>query len=215
MNGINWIFFDLGSTIIDESECYRQRVLKMIQNSNVSYDEFYSVMMSYYCQGQKGDKLAAKEFGFRLTVWESKYESLFPDAPTCLEMLSKEYRLGIIANQVPGTKDRLRKFRIDRYFDIVIASAEEGMAKPDPEIFRLALSRAGCSPEQAVMTGDRLDNDISPANLLGFTTVRMMRGFGKYSSPVRADEFPDYTVNDMNELCEIFLYGKAKREQFR
>ena len=66
MNGIQWLFFDLGSTLIDESEAYRQRVLEMIQGTQVSFDAFYSVMMKYYKQGQKGDKLAAKQYGFQL-----------------------------------------------------------------------------------------------------------------------------------------------------
>ena len=99
--------------------------------------------------------------------------------------------------------NRLRAFGIDGFFSVVVASAEEGVAKPDPEIFRIALHRADCTPEQAVMIGDRLDNDIAPANLLGMTTVRIMRGFGQYASPDRDEMTPDYTVNHLSELCEI------------
>lgn len=196
---INWLFFDLGSTLIDERECYRQRILKMINGTGVTYDEFFSVMMEYFRQGKKGDKLAAKQYGFELPPWESKYEILYPDTKGCLERLSQNYRLGVIANQNLGTMERLKKFGIDKYFDVVIASAEEGFAKPDPAIFRLALERAQCHPENAAMIGDRLDNDIVPAKRLGFTTVRIMRGFGQFAIPSCEEETPDFTVRDLNE----------------
>ena len=37
---IKWLFFDLGSTLIDETECYRDRVMTMISGTDVTYDEF-------------------------------------------------------------------------------------------------------------------------------------------------------------------------------
>ena len=200
-----WIFFDLGSTLIDESECYRRRILHMINGTGVSYEEFYSIMIDDYRQGKKGDALAAEQFGFELPPWESRYEKLFPDTIECLENLHQKYRLGIIANQNLGTAKRLEAFGIAGYFDVIVSSAEEAIAKPDPDIFRLALSRADCAPEHAAMVGDRLDNDIAPAKRLGFATVRVMRGFGKYALPSSDDESPDYTVYDLRDIGGMFL----------
>lgn len=40
MKNIKWIFFDIGSTLVDESVAYRKRVEKTIANTNVSYDVF-------------------------------------------------------------------------------------------------------------------------------------------------------------------------------
>jgi ribonucleotide monophosphatase NagD (HAD superfamily) len=39
---------------------------------------------------------------------------------------------------------------------------------------RLALSRAKCTPEEAVMIGDRFENDIRPARLQGWKTIRIL-----------------------------------------
>lgn len=205
LQGKEWIFFDLGSTLVDESEAYRRRVLEMIDGTAISSDDFYNTMLGFYRKSQKGDKLAAAHYGLSLPEWKSEYEVLYPEAKMCLERLHKKYRLGIIANQNPGTRERLRKFGIDGYFDVVIASAEEGMAKPDPCIFELALNRSGCSADQAVMIGDRLDNDIAPANRLGFTTVRILQGYGRYASPLLPDEIPDYTVSSLADLCGILV----------
>lgn len=44
----------------------------------------------------------------------------------------------------------------------------------------IALSRANCKAENAVMIGDRIDNDIVPANIMGFKTIWIKQGFGKY-----------------------------------
>ena len=195
LQGKDWIFFDLGSTLVDESEAYRRRVLEMIDGTAISYDDFYNTMLGFYRKSQKGDKLAAAHYGLSLPEWKSEYEVLYPEAKMCLERLHKKYRLGIIANQNPGTRERLRKFGIDGYFDVVIASAEEGMAKPDPCIFELALNRSGY----------RLDNDIAPANRLGFTTVRILQGYGRYASPLLPDEIPDYTVSSLADLCGILV----------
>lgn len=40
MKNIKWIFFDIGSTLVDESVAFRKRVEKTIANTNVSYDDF-------------------------------------------------------------------------------------------------------------------------------------------------------------------------------
>ena len=54
------------------------------------------------------------------------------------------------------------------------------------------------------MVGDRLDNDIIPANKIGMTTVWIKQGFGGVAEPKSKDEQPDYTVDNLNELLSFF-----------
>ena len=75
--------------------------------------------------------------------------------------------------------------------------------KPDPAIFRYALSVAGCAPEQALMIGDRLDNDIFPAKALGMKTLRITQGFGALQISQSPDYVPDFTVNSLMELLSL------------
>ena len=98
-----------------------------------------------------------------LSTWPVEYEKPYAHAASILAYLHQKYAIGIIANQLAGTTSRLEKYGLLPFSDLVIASAEEGLAKPDPRIFELALSRSGCLPEHAVMIGDRIDNDIVPA----------------------------------------------------
>ena len=118
--------------------------------------------------------------------------------------LSERYKIGIIANQNPGSKERLNKLGLLKYIDLVIASAEEGVAKPDLRIFQLALERANCKPEEAVMVGDRIDNDMIPAKKIGMKTVWIKQGFGGLSEQMTEAQQPDYSVDSLKELLPLF-----------
>ena len=91
-----------------------------------------------------------------------------------------------------------------KFIDLVIASAEEGLEKPDRRIFELALSRADCKPENAVMIGDRVDNDIIPAKKIGMKTVRVKQGMWKYWDVLSEEEQADYEVADLSAVLTLF-----------
>jgi FMN phosphatase YigB (HAD superfamily) len=87
------------------------------------------------------------------------------------------------------------------------SSAEEHVEKPNRVIFELALSRAGCTASHAVMIGDRLDNDIRPAKLLGWRTIRVTQGFGRLQSPRDGWDEADRTVANVNVLVPDLMGG--------
>lgn len=39
--GIRWVFFDIGSTLVDERLAYAHRIRDMIAGSEVTYTQFY------------------------------------------------------------------------------------------------------------------------------------------------------------------------------
>lgn len=171
MKNIKWIFFDIGSTLVDESVAFRKRVEKAVVNTNVSYDDFYNKMVEISKYNQNGYHKALEYYGLTMAPWNSDDEFVYPEAEECLRKLSEKYKIGIIANQIFGSEERLEKIGLLKYINLVVASAEEGVAKPDLRIFEIALSKADCKAEEAVMVGDRLDNDIVPANKIGMKTV--------------------------------------------
>ena len=205
LSQIKWIFFDIGSTLVDESECYRARYAETIKDTDITYEEFENKVIEYSKQNKKGDHEAVKYFNLTLPKWHKNLEKLYPETKEVLKILYESgYKLGIIANQSPGSEKRLEEWGILKYFSVVIASAEEGVVKPDNEIFLRALNRADCEPENAVMVGDRLDNDIVPANKIGMKTVWIKQGLGGYSMPQALLEYPDHIVRDLTELCDLF-----------
>lgn len=205
MENIEWLFFDMGSTLVDESKVYEYRMRKVAQLAGVTYEYVYNTAMEFYKQNKKGDLETMKLLNVEKPKWKFEYEVLYKDAEECLKKLGTKYKIGVIANQSLGTVDRLEQLGILKYIDLVVASAEEGVAKPDREIFEIALNRAGCRPEQSVMIGDRIDNDIVPAKKLGMKTIWVKQGFGKYWNITCEEEKADYEVANLTALCDIIL----------
>lgn len=199
-----WLFFDYGWTLINEDAAFEDRLRKIAEAANTDYNSIYETALNFYKQNQKGDRETVKMLGMSLPVWQKELETLYPDAVQCLEYLSSKYKIGIIANQPLGTEQRLEKYGLLKYIDLVVASAEEGVSKPDRKIFEIALERSGCAASDAVMIGDRIDNDIVPANLLGMSTVWVKQSIWRFWQQKDKIEEPSCTVNNLSELCEIF-----------
>ena len=199
-----WLFFDIGWTLVNEKAAFEDRLRKIAEASNTTYDNVYETAINFYKQNQKGDRETAKLLGVSLPVWQKELEAPYPDAVQCLEFLSGKYKIGIIANQSLGTEQRLERYGLFQYINLVVASAEEGVSKPDKRIFEIALNRSGCKAGDSVMIGDRIDNDIVPANLLGMHTVWIKQSIWRYWKQTDKIEKPDYTVDSLCGLCELF-----------
>lgn len=204
MSDIKYLFFDIGSTLVDETECVKKRCEVIIESNNIDRQEFYDRVEKCAKTDSYAVRAAALYYGAEIPRWYGELEKLYPDTKMILEILSQKYKLGVIANQVSGTKDRLDNWGIGKYFDVVVASAEADCSKPDLKIFNLALEQAGCKPNEAVMIGDRLDNDIVPAKQLGMKTVWVRQGFAKYQNISNETEKPDFIIDSIGDILDVF-----------
>ena len=200
---IKWIFFDLGSTLIDESECIEYRIQELLKQPNApSREALERRMIELASQNRLPYKDAAAEFGLETTKWPKHLERMYEGVPELLESLVDRYRLGIIANQSMGTEQRLANYGIRQYFDIIMSSDEVGISKPDLEIFKTALDKAGCIPENAYMIGDRLDNDIEPAAKIGMHTIWVKQSSFAYGNLDLIQHKPDHTVESITDILK-------------
>ena len=197
---VEWLFFDVGSTLIDESKANEHRILDAIAGTDISYEQAYAQAVRL---AKQNIAHPLKCLGLPITPWHSEDEIVYPQAAECLTQLHRKYKLGIIANQIPGTASRMEQYGLSQHLDLIVASAEEGIEKPDPRIYELALKWANCLPENAAMIGDRLDNDIMPAKQLGLKTIWIRQGFGGMGTPLTEKDAPDYCVNNLEELFEL------------
>lgn len=77
-------------------------------------------------------------------------------------------RTGLLSNSWgAGTYDRRR---FDALFDVLVISGEEGVRKPQPEIYAIAAGRMGMAPSELVFADD-LPGNLKPARALGMATV--------------------------------------------
>ena len=202
---IKWIFFDVGSTLVDETEAYDHRIRDMIAGTNITFKDFDDVRIALARKGLDGNSAAIEHFNLSKAPWHKEDEFPYKDAHSVLsELQGRGYKLGIIANQIEGTAERFEKWSLRHFFDVIAASAEIGFAKPDERIFKKALELAGCVAEECVMVGDRLDNDIYPAKKIGMTTVWMKNGLAQYQKKELGMSVADYQLEKLSELLSIF-----------
>ncbi len=218
--GVKWIFLDVGSTLVNEDDAVEDRLLKLqseLEDSGipVSLEEFRTLLQDAICkQTPKAasfviDNLADSEaLRSRLKAsmaWRDGLVKPYPEARRVLNALHKTYRIGIIANQPPGTEARLKAWGLWQYISLCLPSAETGLSKPDLAIFELAMQKSSCKPEHAVMVGDRIDNDVTPGNSLGWKTIRVKQGLFQAQVPMSPQQVPDFEVQRLQDVPNILL----------
>lgn len=105
-----------------------------------------------------------------------KHLKVFRDTgPTLRKLRAAGYRLAVVSNWEPSLGVTLNHLGLGRYFDTVVASAAEGIWKPDPRLFRIALERLDVSPAQAVNVGDHIERDVEAARIAGMQAVLLDR----------------------------------------
>ena len=201
---VKWIFFDLGATLVDESNVYASRCGFAARQLNIRTEEFMDKVYEEAGKSPTPIRTAAKACGVVLPEWDNSLEKLYDATYSVLSGLHGKYKLGIIANQSLGTQERIGNWGIGKFFDVVMASAEAGCAKPDAEIFTKALQKAVCEPHEAVMIGDRLDNDIIPSKKLGMKTIWVRQGFAIYQKIDDESKRPDHIVDSIDEILDLF-----------
>ncbi|MGX7023802.1 HAD family hydrolase [Vagococcus hydrophili] len=210
MKEISWICFDVGETLVDEKKSYlnyatRCRHQLATKNIEVSPSTYLKMIENNYKQNEKRPLYATWEAfnsGDQRPKWQHVNESLYPDVRETLHLLSRKYKLGVIANQGVGLKERLTSFEILDYFSLIVSSSDVNIKKPDPEIFKIALEKANVKASSAVYIGDRVDNDMIPAKQLGMKTIRIKQGMAKFQSESLL--YPsDFIISDFSELLDI------------
>ncbi len=84
--------------------------------------------------------------------------------------------VGIVTNNtVEEQTEKLATFGLAGLVDFMVVSEEIGCAKPSPEIFNVALERAGCAAGEAVMLGDSWAADMEGAVGAGIRGVWLNR----------------------------------------
>jgi putative hydrolase of the HAD superfamily len=121
------------------------------------------------------------------------------ELPSALHTLrTAGVRLGVVSNSEGHIAELLGHVGVADFFEVIVDSAREGVAKPDPRIFALALRRLGADPARAVYVGDVPDVDVRGARAAGLDAV-LIDAF---------DHHPDYAdaprIRSVAELAEAW-----------
>ncbi|UGY94912.1 HAD-IA family hydrolase [Streptomyces gobiensis] len=185
---IDAVLFDIGGTIYDD-ERYVQALYRAVCElaGDVDEVEFWTL----YDVNREGAEMSLRTAFARRFVpggdaallhkhivkhWEYPAEALYPDVKPSLQVLARQYRLGIVSSSPPQVREALRRDGLDGLFDTILLGGVDTVEKPDPRAFRTALERMGVPAARAVYVGNRLDADIRGSARAGLRTVWMLRG---------------------------------------
>lgn len=147
------------------------------------------------------DKRYTKRISDRYGHERAQRLALFEDALGTLETLREGgIRLGLITNgPAEMQRDKVTRFDLERYFDVVVIEGEFGHGKPSPKVFEHALTVVGADALQAWHVGDNLYADIGGAKKAGLNAAWIHRG----RLELKAHEHtPDRIIEHLPELGE-------------
>jgi putative hydrolase of the HAD superfamily len=120
--------------------------------------------------------------------------ALFDDVPPVLARLREAgLLLGVVSNFEEWLELLLERLGVRSSFAVRVISGVEGVEKPDPRIFRLAMERAGVEPSASVYVGDSPEFDVDPALALGMFPILIDR----------RNRFPDASVARITGMDEL------------
>lgn len=184
LTDVQAVVFDLDGTLLDRRRSFELFVRDQWQRfpavtQAVDEDEYVSILVEL---DGDGDRPRSELFsrvvarfalphslaGTLLSDYRSGFPNacrLFPDARRVLSRLrSSGLKLGLITNgSVRMQNGKVQSLGLASTFDSILISDAEGLSKPNPEIFQLALARLDVSAAGAVYVGDRPEVDIAGA----------------------------------------------------
>ena len=228
---LRWLFIDIGGPILDDGPLFDYLVAALrgiltAQGHPVSGTVYEKALENGWREGASStldyliryfvtseeDYLRAKKAYERVLnglSWAEyrRFQPLRAGVSEALEALAGRYRLATLSNNVVRVRDLLEEYGIGHVFSAWGISEEVGCSKPDQGLFDYVLDQASCRPDEAMMVGDRLDNDIFPAQRLGLSTalITLKNNFGAPPAHVRGIE-PDIRVASLTELTEKLVY---------
>jgi putative hydrolase of the HAD superfamily len=128
-------------------------------------------------------KLAFEQIGIHKekvpdNIWEMYLEmcpkktNLMSGAMEVCEYLVNKYHLALITNGFEVTQQRKLKYSgLGEYFDHLVTSERVGHPKPNSEIYHVAMAEANVKPENCIMIGDNLKNDVVGALDVGIQAI--------------------------------------------
>ena len=185
---ITTVIFDFGGVLIelmkpaelqawlksfgkDESDPFARMLLNLSGS-----DIFWQVMRGQICEAELWRRIAAswdltEENASRLVQQITAPQTLNRALVDYAANLKGQFKLGILSNAGDATLEKLvGLYPFDRVFDVIVISAEVGFAKPDPEIYQIALDRLGSQAGETVFVDD-LPENIAAGQAVGIHGV--------------------------------------------
>jgi len=182
MTKYSTIFFDWGGVIADDpGDEFLGKLLRKIGASETQIQEIFETYMKRFMRGQISEVEYWTElrsnYGFEIhdSISEEfkKWRGLVANQQVLA--LVKEARdngiqVAILSNVIEPTYNVIKQAGYYDLFDEVIASCKVGYAKPEKEIYEIALERLGATSERSIFIDDK-QYCLDPASEMGIETI--------------------------------------------
>jgi putative hydrolase of the HAD superfamily len=133
----------------------------------------------------------------------------FPDTYTTLDVLKERgYKLGLISNarDANNVERLIDNARLRPWFDPILISANVGVRKPNPRIFKIVLDAWQLPPDEVVMVGDMLGADVLGAHNAGLRGIWATMQADRAANEAHADTIvPEVAISSLAELPELLV----------
>jgi putative hydrolase of the HAD superfamily len=127
---------------------------------------------------------------YKAAVWDARLLAF-------IESLKPRYKIGIISGAMSEARQEVREHVNEELFEVMLFSAEEGIQKPAPEIYRRVLARLGIEAHEAIFIDDWLDS-VEGARAVGLHAIHYTAGVDIYKEIERLID-QGYNRDDDNE----------------
>ncbi len=132
----------------------------------ISENEFWKI----FFKKAGREEVSEEDLARAKKIWR-KHQKQDKNMLALLRKLKKNHILVGLTNLGREWADyKIKKYKLNRYFQTVFISGYLGVAKPDPEIYKKVLMKLGAEPEDCFFIDDR-ERNTAPAEILGFRTV--------------------------------------------
>lgn len=103
---------------------------------------------------------------------EAETKLFFHTIPMLKQLREQNYKIGLISNSSVFAVEQIKKkTNLLDYIDYPLFSFDVGVIKPNLKIFKEMLKITKCRPEETIMIGDKLNDDIVPSLSLGMNAI--------------------------------------------
>jgi putative hydrolase of the HAD superfamily len=132
-------------------------------------------------------------------LWRRVPEDL---GPALARLRALDFRVAVVSNSEGRLPELFERLGLGQAFEAVVDSHFEGVRKPDPELFRRALSRLGVEAARAVYLGDIPGVDVDGAHAAGMKAA-LVDALGFYP-----DHATSPRVRSVGEWVERYVEGR-------
>lgn len=100
-----------------------------------------------------------------IRLWDEQPVRVDDEVLALVRAVRQQAFVGLVTNATSRLPRELLDLGIEDEFDYIFNTSELGVAKPDPEVFRIALRRVGVGPEDAFFVDDHPKNVAAAAQL--------------------------------------------------